>query len=204
MYYNIVKKIACGIMHVLWPVTVTFEEEIPKEGPIVMCGKHYDDLDGPMALLVFPRKVNFMAKAELFKFKLLGNFLRSMGAFPVVRGTGDVAALKTALSILKSGGVLGIFPEGTCVHHNNRDCPAKTGAVNLAFKTNATIVPFGNYAKNYRRILWRRSYFRFGKPITCADLGVVNGGKEELVKGTARLMDIIHDMSEEHYENTAG
>lgn len=202
MYYEVVKTIAKGVMHLLWPVTVTFEAEIPKEGPIVMCGKHYDDLDGPIALLIFPRKVNFMAKAELFRFKPLGRLLSSMGAFPVVRGTGDVSALKTALSILKSGGVLGIFPEGTCVHDNERR-PAKTGALNLAFKTGATIVPFGNYTKHYRRRLWRRSYFRFGKPMTCADLGMTDGSKADLAAATERLMNLIHDMSEEHYEGPA-
>ncbi len=92
-----------------------------------------------------------------------------MGAFPVVRGKNDVGAVKTALQILKSDGVLGIFPEGTCVKNNDRG-PVKPGAFNLALKTKATIIPFGIYTKNWRRHFFKPSRMSFGRPMTYDEL----------------------------------
>jgi 1-acyl-sn-glycerol-3-phosphate acyltransferase len=59
-----------------------------------------------------PRQVKFMAKVELWKFKPLGWFVAALGAFPVRRGEADREAVRIALDVLSSDGVLGIFPEG--------------------------------------------------------------------------------------------
>jgi len=54
-----------------------------------------------------------MAKEELFRIPLVSSFIKSLGAFPVKRGKGDVGAIKTALKLLEEGHIVGIFPEGT-------------------------------------------------------------------------------------------
>lgn len=198
MFYEGWKAFGVFICSILFPTKRTFEAPIPEEGPLILCGKHISNADGPLSLLFFPRKVNFMAKMELFKIPVVGPFIRKMGAFPVVRGKNDVGAVKTALQVLKSGGVLGIFPEGTCVKNNDRG-PVKPGAFNLALKTKATIIPFGIYTKNWRRRFFKPSRMSFGKPMTYEEL-FGDGGKEKLKEVEQIVMTKVYDLSEKDYE----
>ncbi|WP_143521732.1 lysophospholipid acyltransferase family protein, partial [Pseudomonas sp. 2995-3] len=55
----------------------------------------------------------FMAKAELFETPILKSIIPRLGAFPIRRGMSDRQALRTGLSLLKEGKMVGIFPEGT-------------------------------------------------------------------------------------------
>lgn len=103
-----------------------------------------------------------MAKAELFKFKPFGKLLSSIGAFPVNRGKGDISSIKTALTILRSGEVMAIFPEGTRVR-NNQSVTPKPGAVMLATRAKVPIVPMRIEGK-YRWMSKINIYI--GKPIT--------------------------------------
>lgn len=52
-----------------------------------------------------------MAKAELFKNPILGFIIRSLGAFPISRGKGDVGSVKTVFRLLEEGKIVGIFPK---------------------------------------------------------------------------------------------
>lgn len=198
MFYRFWKAFGVFICSILFPTKRTFEAPIPQEGPLILCGKHISNADGPLSLVFFPRKVNFMAKIELFKIPVIGAFIRKMGAFPVERGTSDVHAVKVALQILKSDGVLGIFPEGTCVKNNNRG-PVKPGAFSLALKTKATIIPFGIYTKNWRRHFFKPSRMSFGAPMTYDEL-FGDGGKEKLKEVEQRVMKRVYDLSEKDYE----
>ncbi|MFW6269781.1 MAG: lysophospholipid acyltransferase family protein, partial [Bacillota bacterium] len=89
------------------------------------------------------RQIHFMAKEELFKNPVLGYLLRKIGQFPVKRGKPDRAALKKAFEILKNGGILGIFPEGTTRGKNQELRKAKSGAVLIPIKTETPILPVG-------------------------------------------------------------
>jgi 1-acyl-sn-glycerol-3-phosphate acyltransferase len=65
--------------------------------------------------------------------------LRSLGAFPVERGRGDVGAFTEAESLVRDGQVLGIFPQGTSKQHAERTW--HRGAARLALQTGAPLVP---------------------------------------------------------------
>ena len=71
-----------------------------------------------------PRQIHFMAKAELWKVRVLGGVIGALGAFPVNRGEADRQAVRRALEVLDAGAVLGLFPEG----HRQRD--GGYGAIN--------------------------------------------------------------------------
>ena len=89
------------------------------------------------------RTIHYMAKKEYFDSKLAW-FFKFVGCISVNRSIHDKEATKQALDILKSGGAIGLFPEGT--RNKTKDkllLPFKFGAVSMASKTNATIVPFG-------------------------------------------------------------
>jgi 1-acyl-sn-glycerol-3-phosphate acyltransferase len=90
-------------------------EEIPAEGPLLMCGNH-DSYWDPVAVGVAAlhrRQVRALAKSSMWKIKGLNLVLDGMGQIPIDRGKGDTGALDRAVSELRDGACIGIFPEGT-------------------------------------------------------------------------------------------
>ncbi|QNK55386.1 1-acyl-sn-glycerol-3-phosphate acyltransferase [Paenibacillus sp. PAMC21692] len=131
---------------------------IPKDGPVILASNHISNLDPPTIGVLVPRKVNFMAKEELFKVPVFGPLIRAFGAFPVKRGGVSKDAIKSAITLLKEGNVLGIFPEGS------RKTPgaAKKGAAMIAVRSGATIVPVA-IVGGYR--LFRKTRVCYGEPL---------------------------------------
>jgi len=187
MLYKIITFLVRPLAKIIFPYSVSYAAEIPKEGPLILCGKHISLMDAVITILTFKRQVFFIAKAELFKFKPFGWFLRSMGAFPIKRGTGDLSALKTSLKILKEGKVLGIMPEGTRVQ-SIEHTEFKTGAMNLAYKTKAPVLPYGIYTKDYKVRPFKLIRINYGKPLTFEELGFKDGSKEELQRVTDNIL----------------
>lgn len=141
-FYWIYLVIGTPLVRLLCPCHVIGRENIPADGPLIVCSNHTSFLDPVLILIYFgPKfKMNFMAKKELFKNPFVAAFLRSAGAFPVDRDNVDIGAIKTAIKYLKKRGRLMIFPEGTRVTTGETG-EAKLGAVRIALKANASILP---------------------------------------------------------------
>jgi 1-acyl-sn-glycerol-3-phosphate acyltransferase len=88
-------------------------ERMPKEGGVIIASTHTATLDPVILGCAFPRPLTFMAKEELFRFPPFAALIRTLGAFPVKRGEPDRRALRKAVSLLRQGRCLVIFPEGT-------------------------------------------------------------------------------------------
>lgn len=88
-------------------------ENIPSTKGVIIAANHISLWDPPLIGTFLPRKINFMAKEELFDIPIIGYIIKRLNAFPVKRGTADRVAIKKAISLLKSGECLGLFPEGT-------------------------------------------------------------------------------------------
>ncbi len=148
-----------------------------------MCANHISNLDPPLLGAGIDRQVHFMAKEELFRIPVISFLITKFGAFPVKRGAGDRGAIRTALSLLEEGKILGIFPEGT---------RSKTGEVGaglpgvamFALKSQATVVPVAIVGP-YR--LFRPVTIVYGEPI---DLSAQRSAKvtSETMKETADLI----------------
>nr|WP_251047407.1 lysophospholipid acyltransferase family protein [Planococcus sp. ISL-110] len=140
-------------MSPLYRFEIIGSENFPKEGGILLCSNHIHALDPPVVGMTAPRTVHFMAKEELFKAPILGPILPKLNAFPVKRGMSDREALRMALKILKSGEVVGLFPEGT----RSTDGVLKkglSGAGFFALRGNADVMPcaiIGPY-KAFRKV----------------------------------------------------
>lgn len=152
-----------GFFSLFYKVKINGIENIPKSGAVIICPNHISNLDPPLVAMAMKnvRPIRFMAKAELFKHKLMASFLYGLGAFPVHRGKGDRQALKTAGEILKNGECLGLFPEGTRKKTDGVQ-EAFVGAAMFALKHNAQVIPVGIKGEFK---LFKPLVVSFGRPV---------------------------------------
>lgn len=141
MLYAVLKPVAAALMRLLFRVEVVHAERVPAAGPLLLVANHSSLLDPPLVGGVCPRRLAFLAKAELFRVPLVGRLLLALGARPVRREGADAAALRTALRVLEGDGALLIFPEGTRSEREGVLREAKAGAGMLAVMSGAAVVP---------------------------------------------------------------
>ncbi len=118
------------------------KENIPSQGPLLIVANHLSLADPPLLGVTISRKVIFMAKKELFHFRLIGYFIGSFGAFSVHRGQLDRKALRQAYQVLADGLALVTFPEGTR-SRSGQLRPAFSGPALIAMRSGAPILPVG-------------------------------------------------------------
>ena len=159
--YKIAFTLLRPFVLLLYPHRRLGRENIP-EGPCIFCANHSNFID-PLLLVyaIWPRfGVHMIAKAELFRIPFLGWAMRRIGAVPVDRGRNDMSAVRTSLRLLRDGGKLLIFPEGTRVQADDA-VQAKSGAVRMAARAGVPLVPV--YIPRGKRI-FRRSDVVIGVP----------------------------------------
>lgn len=129
------------LLRVFYQFRVDGGEHEPLSGPLLIVSNHVSDLDPFVVGAALRRRVQYMAKEELFRPPILRWWIRACGAFPVRRGEGDRQAFRTARAILDQGGALVMFPEGTRARSLHDLRPAEPGAAWLALRTGAVILP---------------------------------------------------------------
>ena len=143
------------------------KEYIPKDGTILIVGNHKHVMDQFPVIFSTKRVVRYMAKKEYFEGRNAW-FFRLVGCIRVDRTIKDETAKSEAMDVLKDGGALGLFPEGTRNKTNEFLLPFKFGAVSMAKKNDAYLVPFGitgDYKFRSKNLV-----ITFGKPFKVTDL----------------------------------
>jgi 1-acyl-sn-glycerol-3-phosphate acyltransferase len=105
-----------------------------------------------------------MAKAELFRNKLLGILLSALGAFPIKRGEADIKGIKTSLKLLNSGKILSLFPEGT--RNKTDELLAEPGIAMLAIRGKVPVLPIV-IISSYK--FFKKTSIIIGKPIDLSE-----------------------------------
>ena len=186
-------------------------ENIPHEGGAILAMNHIGYLDfaliGTCALPV-KRYVRFMAKRELFDNKIVGPLLRGMHHISVDRSSGS-ASFVAALRALKSGEIVGIFPEGTIsVSFELKEF--KSGAVRLAIGADVPIIPTAVWGsqrigtKKVKRDLSRKKvpiYVAFGKPLYFSRDSSVEEGEKQL---RAAMQELLIDLQDRYPDSHVG
>ncbi len=179
-FYNFATALLGGIFKMLFRVEVVGKEKEDFEGSAIYCANHLSNWDPVIVACVTKRPINFIAKKELFKIPVLKNILSALGVYPIERGASDLAALKIILSILKGGGSICLFPQGTRYPGvDPKETEPKNGISMMARHTKATVLPIGIYTKDYKIKLFRKVYIVIGEPITYDELAFADNSKEE-------------------------
>jgi 1-acyl-sn-glycerol-3-phosphate acyltransferase len=141
-FYEACRPVMAGLLWTLADFRLEGVENVPPRGALIVASNHLHFADPPLLGGVLPRYIRFMAKREAFKFPWGLLFTTAYGAFRVNRNQVDRRALARAEAILRSGGVVGMFPEG----HRS---PGKglqrafDGAALIARRTGAPVLPVG-------------------------------------------------------------
>ena len=140
MLYKFAVFICKNVLRLIYRVKVEGNNSIDQVKGCIVYANHTFYLDPVVMGSFIKRPLRFMAKAELFKTRLLGNLIKRLGAFPVRRGEADLGAVKTALRLLKNGEVLGMFPEGTR-NKSGTFMGAEPGLSMIATKAKVPVIP---------------------------------------------------------------
>ncbi|HWS80181.1 MAG TPA: lysophospholipid acyltransferase family protein [Rubrobacter sp.] len=137
--YRLFRRAVTLLCRLLFACRVHGGERVPSEGPLIVASNHSQYADPVLVCVAVPRRLQWMAKKQLFVFPFR-RFFEFIGSFPVDREGGGRAAIRAALAFLAEGWALGIFPEGT---HRGAGATreAKTGVVVLALRSGARVLP---------------------------------------------------------------
>jgi len=168
-------------LKILFRLEVEGKKNIPKEGAFILASNHISFLDPVAVGVACPRKLNYMARHDLFSHPAFGWLLYRVNSFPVKRESADLSALKEAMKRLKEGQGLLLFPEGGRRFEDEVSRP-QAGIGFLAAKLNCPVIP--TYVKDTGKALPRGA--KFIKPVKIS----VHFGKEILIERRMPYQDI--------------
>jgi 1-acyl-sn-glycerol-3-phosphate acyltransferase len=130
--YRVAMAVCTPIVRWWGRLEVSGLEHLPESGPVLLAGNH-DSYWDPVAVGIagLPRRqIRALAKSSMWKIRGRDRVLDGMGQIPIDRGAGDVRALDRAISELRAGACIGVFPEGT--RSLGRELRARSGFGRLA------------------------------------------------------------------------
>jgi 1-acyl-sn-glycerol-3-phosphate acyltransferase len=100
------------LSRILLKVEIAGAENAPRNEPLIVVSNHFSWFDGPLLTLLLPVQPAFLIATESTRFWYWRFFMHLYNCIPIWRGKVDRRALSSALKVLRSGGVIGVFPEG--------------------------------------------------------------------------------------------
>jgi 1-acyl-sn-glycerol-3-phosphate acyltransferase len=142
-------------------------ENVPA-GPVILAPNHASFMDHFFTAGFIRRRVQFMAKSQLFAPGPAQYIFSHGGVFPVRRGVADEEAFTTAFAVLARGGALGMYCEGGRSRTGALAASARPGIGRLALQSGAPVVPVAilgsHQARNWRRGRLPKVIVRYGAP----------------------------------------
>lgn len=181
--YDIVRVLMTGSYAWLSRVSAIDVHNVPRAGGVIFVPNHFSFIDHFYTGIHLRRKIQFMAKSQLFKPPM--DFVYSHGGvFPVMRGKGDDETFITAKAILGRGGVVQMYAEGG----RSRDyypTTAKRGAGMLALATGVPVVPIAIYGSQFIRDVKRHGFpkvvVRYGRPLQFTPIAEATREQQQVV-----------------------
>ena len=165
MWWGVGKTVLAAATRALVPIRAYGGERVPRAGGLVLAMNHLAWVDIPVFGAMCPRRIVYLAKAEVHEVPALGRLARSMGAIAVRRGESDREAVRLARDAVRRNEVLGMFVEGTR-QRGGEPGEAKPGAAMVAIQEGVPVLPAAIYGSH----LWRPGNFApvsiaWGEPI---------------------------------------
>ncbi len=173
MWYIFWKSVAAIICYPIFRIKTIGRENLPTDRGYMISPNHVFALDPVFVVLSYLsfKKVMILGKEELFKNKIIGAFLKTLGAVPIHRGSGDMKPIETIIKKVEDGHAALVFPEGTRSKTGELG-KLKSGAFVIAAQANTDIVPCRIIYKKCKFFPIPRCYIYYGEPILASELNL--------------------------------
>jgi len=154
--YKFIHRMVFYALKLAFGVKVYGDDNVPREGKLVIVSNHISEMDPPLLGSTIPREVYYAAKVGLFR-GWLGKIITYLNGVPVRRSGSDKEAIKTLVKVLREDHAVLIFPEGTRSLDPN-GMEAKAGVGMIALMAEADLLPVRVMGTH----LWKKNFFRPG------------------------------------------
>jgi 1-acyl-sn-glycerol-3-phosphate acyltransferase len=173
-------------------------ENVPG-GPVILAPNHASFMDHFFTGAFVRRRIQFMAKSQLFGTGLPQWIFSHGGVFPVRRGSSDEEAFISAYKILERGGAIGMYCEGGRSRNGQLADKARAGIGRLALESGAPVVPVAilgsHQVRNWKRLQFPRVTVRYGQPFRFE--AVEHPTREQQQEVSDYILDRIREMHSE-------
>jgi 1-acyl-sn-glycerol-3-phosphate acyltransferase len=182
--YEVVRVLMSLMAWILWRARGYNADRVPATGPVILAPNHASFLDHFFLGVSLRRKVQFMAKSQLFKKPMDWVFSHG-GVFPVRRGYDDDDAFVSAIAVLDRGGVVAMYAEGGRSRTGELAERARRGIGRLALLSGAPIVPVAihgsTHVRNWKRLQFPKVRVYYGHPIAYERVEATTREQEQAV-----------------------
>lgn len=161
LFYTIIRGIVYLPFKIFYPAKVVDKHNMLKKTKLITVSNHLKWTDIGIVAVDIPGFRHIIAKKELGKNPIIRAFAKWLGIIFVDRGKTDLSAIRTSVKILKEGGGITIFPEGTRNKKDESLQEVKSGVAMFAIKGDAPIIPI---IIHHRSKLFRRNYLYVAEP----------------------------------------
>lgn len=196
-FYKVARACLGGFFRKLYRVKIVGAENRPESGPFLICSNHLSNSDVIVVAACFKQQVRYFAKKELFKIPVLKQLISLLGAFPVDRSdaSASVSSIKTTLSLLEKGEVVGIFPQGKRYPGMNpKNTKPKNGVGMIEFHAKVKVVPVLLENKKWKICPFRKTVIHIGKPIEYEEFTYSEGKGREFADASELIFTRITQM----------
>lgn len=139
--WSVVPPLSRGLGRLAWGLRITVLPDSLPPPPFVVAANHHSFLDAFLVAAALPERIRFLALQDLYgNYRWVDFALDSFDVIPLSRGVVPMGPVRAALRHLDTGGVVGLFPEGTR-HWEFEPDRVKGGAAWLAARTDVPLLP---------------------------------------------------------------
>lgn len=193
--YNMIRGLSHFVFRVIFPVRYSGLENVQGDKPYILLSNHMHALD-PVAETWKLKKTHviWLGKKELAKGRFGTWFCRQLHMIPVDRHNTDLSALRSCMKVVRSGGVLGIFPEGTRNRGTQIMSHVESGAALIALRSKAPIQPV---LVDKAMKPFRVTHIMYGKRMDISDLYEQGVNTETVDKLIERIRNVFSEMQKQ-------
>lgn len=140
LWYLLGYSLSKAIAKTFFNYRVIGAENMIEEGPCIIAANHCSYFDPPLVGVACKRAIHYLARKSLLEVPVLGPILPELNVIPVDQKNADRSALMGAIRVVRNGGAVLIFPEGTRSPDGKLQ-PAQPGIGMIVAKTGAPVVP---------------------------------------------------------------
>src|SRR5688500_14702033 len=193
--YELVRLIVTPLLAFVYRGWALDAENVPKDGAFILAPNHFSNLDHFFVGVYIRRKIQFMAKSQLYGNPILDYIFRVGGVFPLRRVHHDEEAFITSAAVLERGGCVGMYCEGGRWRSGRLGEP-KAGLGRLALESGVPVVPVAIHGssgvRRWKRLQFPKVTIQYGEPVSFP--AVESASHEEALETGRQIFDRVKAM----------